>query len=67
MQPEKRKNVRPVRMADRSHAIKTNRLSQGACMNSADKPTPFLPSASEYILDNFEQTERIAMLVLNRN
>jgi hypothetical protein len=36
-------------------------------MNSVGKPTPFLPSASEYILDNFEQTERIAMLVLNRD
>jgi hypothetical protein len=36
-------------------------------MNSVEKPTPFLPSASEYILDKFEQTERIAMLVLNRD
>jgi hypothetical protein len=36
-------------------------------MNPAEKPTPFVPSASEYILDNFEQTDRIAMLVLNRD
>jgi len=36
-------------------------------MNSAEKPTPFVPSASEYILDNFEHTDRIAMLVLNRD
>jgi RepB DNA-primase from phage plasmid len=36
-------------------------------MNSAEKAEPFIPSASEYILDNFEQTERIAMLVLNRD
>src|SRR6266852_5193383 len=36
-------------------------------MNPAEKPAPFIPSASEYILDNFEQTDRIAMLVLNRD
>src|SRR6266851_8457321 len=36
-------------------------------MNPAEKPASFIPSASEYILDNFEQTDRIAMLVLNRN
>jgi hypothetical protein len=36
-------------------------------MNPADEPTPFVPSASEYILDNFEPTDRIAMLVLNRD
>lgn len=36
-------------------------------MNGAEKPTSFVPSASEYILDNFEQTDRIAMLVLNRD
>ena len=36
-------------------------------MNSAEKPAPFVPSASEYILDNFERTDRIAMLVLNRD
>jgi hypothetical protein len=36
-------------------------------MNPADKPAPFLPSASEYILDNFETTDRIAMLVLSRD
>jgi hypothetical protein len=35
-------------------------------MNPAEKPVPFIPSASEYILDNFEPTDRIAMLVLNR-
>jgi hypothetical protein len=32
-----------------------------------EKPGPSVPSASQYILDNFEQTDRIAMLVLNRN
>jgi hypothetical protein len=31
------------------------------------KSRPVIPSASEYILDNFEPTDRIAMLVLNRN
>jgi hypothetical protein len=36
-------------------------------MNPAEKPMPFVPSASEYILDNFEPTDRIAMLVLNRD
>jgi hypothetical protein len=36
-------------------------------MNPAEKPAPFVPSASEYILDNFEPTDRIAMLVLNRD
>src|SRR5215475_12129726 len=36
-------------------------------MNSAEKPTPFVPSASEYILDNFEHTDRIAILALNRD
>ncbi|HTF24134.1 MAG TPA: DNA-primase RepB domain-containing protein [Candidatus Limnocylindria bacterium] len=36
-------------------------------MNSVDNPTAFVPSASEYILDNFESTDRIAMLVLNRD
>lgn len=36
-------------------------------MNSAEKPAPVVPSASEYILDNFEPADRIAMLVLNRN
>jgi hypothetical protein len=36
-------------------------------MNPAEKPVPFSPSASEYILDNFETTDRIAMLVLNRD
>src|ERR1700675_4766675 len=36
-------------------------------MNPAEKPASFIPSASEYILDNFEQTDRIAMLVLNRD
>src|SRR5258708_10601530 len=35
-------------------------------MNLAEQPPPFIPSASEYILDNFEPTDRIAMLVLNR-
>src|SRR5436853_5763584 len=36
-------------------------------MNQVENPTAFVPSASEYILDNFEQTDRIAMLVLNRD
>jgi hypothetical protein len=36
-------------------------------MNPAEKPAAFSPSASEYILDNFEATDRIAMLVLNRD
>src|SRR4030081_2961098 len=36
-------------------------------MNPAEKAAPFVPSASEYILDNFEHTDRIAMLVLNRD
>jgi hypothetical protein len=36
-------------------------------MNPTEKPVPFIPSASEYIVDNFEPTDRIAMLVLNRD
>jgi len=36
-------------------------------MNSAEKQAPFIPSASEYLLDNFEPTDRIAVLVLNRD
>jgi hypothetical protein len=36
-------------------------------MNPAEKSAPFIPSASEYILDNFDLTDRIAMLVLNRD
>lgn len=36
-------------------------------MNPAEKQVPFSPSASEYILDNFAPTDRIAMLVLNRD
>ena len=36
-------------------------------MNSTEKTAPFKPSASEYILDNFEATDRIAILVLNRD
>jgi hypothetical protein len=36
-------------------------------MNPTEKSTPFVSSASEYILDNFEPTDRIAMLVLNRD
>ena len=35
-------------------------------MNPTEKHSPFTPSASEYILDNFEPTDRIAVLVLNR-
>jgi hypothetical protein len=36
-------------------------------MNDVENPSAFVPSASEYILDNFEQGDRIAMLVLNRD
>jgi DNA primase RepB-like protein len=36
-------------------------------MNPAEKPVPLNLSASEYILDSFEQTDRIAMLLLNRD
>jgi hypothetical protein len=36
-------------------------------MNPAEKPAPFVPSPSEYILDNFKPTDRIAILVLNRD
>jgi hypothetical protein len=35
-------------------------------MSPAENPAPFAPSASEYILDNFDLNDRIAMLVLNR-
>jgi len=35
-------------------------------MNAPEKPTAPAPSASEYILDNFKPTDRIAVLVLNR-
>jgi hypothetical protein len=35
-------------------------------MSPAENPAPFAPSASEYILDNFDLTDRIAMLALNR-
>jgi hypothetical protein len=36
-------------------------------MNPAETASASVPSASEYILDNFETTDRIAMLVLNRD
>jgi RepB DNA-primase from phage plasmid len=36
-------------------------------MNPVENATSLLPSASEYILDNFEPSDRIAMLVLNRD
>src|SRR6266566_4729749 len=36
-------------------------------MNSVENLAAFVPSPSEYILDNFEQSDRIAMLVLNRD
>src|SRR5579859_6516993 len=36
-------------------------------MNPAENVSAPAPSASEYILDNFEPTDRIAMLVLNRD
>jgi len=35
-------------------------------MNAPEKTTHTVPSASEYILDNFKPTDRIAVLVLNR-
>ena len=35
-------------------------------MNAPEKSLPPPPSASEYILDNFKPTDRIAVLVLNR-
>ena len=35
-------------------------------MNAQEKPASSVPSASEYILDNFKPTDRIAVLVLNR-
>jgi hypothetical protein len=35
-------------------------------VNPREKPAPFSLSSSEYILDIFEATDRIAMLVLNR-
>ena len=35
-------------------------------MNAAEKSEQFIPSASEYILDNFDAADRIAILVLNR-
>ena len=36
-------------------------------MNPAENSGSFVPSASAYILDNFEPSDRIAMLVLNRD
>jgi hypothetical protein len=36
-------------------------------MISTERTAPFKPSASEYILDNFEAADRIAILVLNRD
>src|SRR5882672_3899099 len=36
-------------------------------MNPAETASASLPSASEYILDDLEQSDRIAMLVLNRD
>jgi RepB DNA-primase from phage plasmid len=36
-------------------------------MNSTENPGSFVLSPSEYILDNFEPSDRIAVLVLNRN
>jgi hypothetical protein len=35
-------------------------------MNAQEKPASSVPSASEYILENFKPTDRIAVLVLNR-
>jgi hypothetical protein len=36
-------------------------------MNLSQRVPSFIPSAPEYILDNFEPADRIAVLVLNRN
>jgi hypothetical protein len=36
-------------------------------MNSTEDPMPSIPSASEYILENFQAVDRIAMRVLNRD
>ena len=36
-------------------------------MNRAEKPKQVSPTASEYINDNFKSSDRIAVLVLNRN
>ena len=36
-------------------------------MNVAEKSEQLIPSASEYILDNFDTADRIAILVLNRD
>lgn len=36
-------------------------------MNAVEKSEQFIPSASEYILDNFDAADRIAILVLNRD
>jgi len=36
-------------------------------MSPAENPRVLVPSTSEYILSNFEPTDRIAMLVLNRD
>jgi hypothetical protein len=36
-------------------------------MNPAEKTPPAVPSAPEYILDNFDRADRIVMLVLNRD
>jgi hypothetical protein len=32
-------------------------------MRPGEKPVPFSPAASEYILDNFEAIDRLAMLI----
>jgi hypothetical protein len=36
-------------------------------MSPIERAPSVIPTASEYILDNFELTERMAMLVLNRD
>ena len=36
-------------------------------MNSTENPMPSIPSASEYILGNFQAADHIAILVLNRD
>src|SRR3979490_322987 len=36
-------------------------------MTPLENATSLVPSASEYILDSFQHTDRIAMLVLNRD
>jgi hypothetical protein len=36
-------------------------------MSATETPAPFVPSAPRYVLDNFGSSDRIAMLVRNRD